>query len=77
MTKYDSKVDTLAHIARVNALGKDFMTILTWQIKKHDASKLEGIEKKTFDEIRPLLKEFAYGSPEYTLTSRIAPSTIA
>lgn len=63
--KYDSRVDTLAHIARVNSLLLDAATNLAHRGEIHDASKLEEPEKSAFDALVPKLKDFAYGSDEY------------
>ena len=63
--KYDSKEDTLKHIARVKDLCEDFLTVLGDQVSRHDASKLKAPEKQAFDKITPLLKQHAYGSEGY------------
>ena len=62
---YDSRVDTLTHIKRVNALLIDFATVLLHRAKVHDDSKLAEPEKSAFDEMTPKLKALTYGSPEY------------
>lgn len=62
---YDSTKDTLEHIHRVQGL----LAFASSQLRKrgdvHDQSKLEGIEKETFDRVTPLLKTLEYGSDEY------------
>jgi len=63
--KYDSRADTLAHIARVNDLLLDCATTLAKRGEVHDASKLIEPEKSTFDACTLKLKAMAYGSDEY------------
>ena len=63
--KYDSKADTLTHIKRVNELLIDSSIEMLQRAKKHDTSKLGGIEKELFDEFTPNLADTTYGSDEY------------
>lgn len=62
---YDSRPDTQAHIARVQALIDLAVGNLTARANAHDWSKLESPEKEMFDHYTPLLKSLTYGSPEY------------
>jgi hypothetical protein len=62
---YDSYVDTLAHIRRVQELVKQVNAESMLQVEVHDASKLCDAEKKVFDEFTPKLKGSTYGSEEY------------
>jgi len=65
MSEYDSKSDTLEHIARVQKnLGK-LIRDLSERQDHHDASKLRSPEKETFDRVTPLLRDLTYGSDEY------------
>jgi hypothetical protein len=64
-TKYDSRVDTLLHIKRVNELLTKSAAELILRGTVHDDSKLESPEKELFDEFTPKLKHTTYGSPEY------------
>lgn len=65
MEKYDSRQDTIDHIARVGQLLIMFATDLQTRAAKHDRSKLESPEKEIFDEMTPKLKGSTYGSDEY------------
>lgn len=62
---YDSSVDTLKHIKRVNELLIKFSSQLLERAMVHDESKLEPEEKELFDEYTPKLKDATYGSDEY------------
>lgn len=62
---YDSTVDTLLHIKRVNELLLRFAKDLTWRAIHHDTSKLQSPEKELFDEYTPKLKGCTYCSDEY------------
>ena len=62
---YDSEADTLAHIALVRKLLEQVTGDIYQRIAVHDASKLQEPEKSTFDEWRPKLDEFEYGTSEY------------
>lgn len=62
---YDSRADTLAHIARVAELLKKCEIELNERACAHDESKLEEPEKSTFDACTLKLKAMAYGSDEY------------
>lgn len=66
MQEYDSKQDTLDHIARVDELLRTFSTAFIMRGRIHDDSKLGPIEKPLFDEFTPKLKDLTYGSDEYT-----------
>jgi len=63
--KYDSREDTLKHIARVKELLSGLCKDMLIRGEVHDASKLESPEKEVFDEVTPLLKTLTYGSQEY------------
>lgn len=63
---YDSRSDTLDHIQRVNELLDETRWALSRRARVHDASKLEGIEKETFDRVTPQLRGLTYGTPEYS-----------
>lgn len=65
MEKYDSTVDTLLHIKRVNELLISAAQVLMTRAQHHDASKLKSPEKELFDEYTPKLKGTTYGSQEY------------
>lgn len=62
---YDSRADTLAHIATVKRYLAAIRTNLYYRLLEHDRSKLAEPEKSTFDEFTPKLREAEYGSPEY------------
>lgn len=62
---YDSSVDTLLHIKRVNELLIRFSKDLMYRAICHDNSKLKEPEKTDFDRLTPLLKSLEYGSQEY------------
>lgn len=62
---YDSRPETLAHIARVRHLLAEVGLDLMGRAERHDASKLEDPEKSMFDEYTPALRELEYGSLEY------------
>lgn len=63
--KYDSKVDTLLHIKRVNELLINGASELIKRANVHDNSKMESPEKELFDKYTPKLKNSTYGSDEY------------
>lgn len=63
--QYDSKIDTLQHIKRVNELLMHASSELLIRAGKHDSTKLESPEKELFDEYTPKLKDCTYGSDEY------------
>ena len=65
MDTYDSRPETEAHIARVQALLDDVQDALTRRAIFHDRTKLEDPEKALFDEWTPKLKELTYGSDDY------------
>lgn len=62
---YDSAIETLKHIKRVNQLLLLFAENVLQRAAVHDQSKLEEPEKSTFDKITPLLRNITYGSDEY------------
>jgi len=62
---YDSTVDTLLHIKRVNELLLKVSKDLMYRATYHDNSKLVDPEKSLFDEFTPKLKGCTYGSDEY------------
>lgn len=63
--KYDSTAETLKHIKRVNELLIFASTELLKRAVIHDQSKLMEVEKTTFDEFTPKLKNTQFGSDEY------------
>lgn len=63
--KYDSRIDTLLHIKRVNELLIRFSKDLLYRAVCHDHSKLVSPEKELFDELTPKLAGCTYGSAEY------------
>jgi len=63
--EYDSTIDTLTHIKRVNELMVEFAQEILRRAVVHDESKLHSPEKEGFDEFTPKLKNSEYGSPEY------------
>lgn len=63
--RYDSTVDTLKHIKRVNELLIDASVELLNRAKVHDDSKLGDKEKRIFDEFILKLKNSTYGSKKY------------
>lgn len=65
ITQYDSSVDTLLHIKRVNELLTNACKILIRRAQLHDDSKLKSPEKELFDLLTPKLAECEYGSDEY------------
>lgn len=62
---YDSTVDTLLHIKRVNQLLTEAASELLRRAAVHDDSKLKSPEKELFDEYTSKLKGCTYGSDEY------------
>lgn len=62
---YDSRPDTIAHIATVRRFLAVFVKALNERALAHDLSKLAEPEKATFDEFTPKLKGSTYGSEEY------------
>lgn len=62
---YDSKIDTLLHIKRVNQLLTESAGELIRRANIHDNSKLKSPEKELFDKYTPKLKNCTYGSDEY------------
>lgn len=62
---YDSAVDTLQHIKRVNALLLHCCCELLGRAEVHDESKLREPEKSAFDRLTPKLKGLEYGSEAY------------
>lgn len=69
MDKYDSREDTIRHIANVQILLGKVTDFLYRRADNHDWSKLEEPEKSMYDEyipkIRETEKEFGYGSTQY------------
>lgn len=65
MEDYDSTVDTLKHIKRVNQLLLVFAGKLLERAVVHDESKLNEPEKSGFDRATPKLRGLTYGSDEY------------
>jgi hypothetical protein len=71
---YDSRADTLLHIARVRANLDAFVVEMLRRGRVHDASKFGAEEKPTVDEAAVALRGIAYGSPEHQdLVRRLRP----
>lgn len=68
---YDSTVDTLLHIKRVDSLLLQACIELMKRAKNHDDSKLKDPEKPFFDSETPKLAGLTYGTPEYEESKRI------
>ena len=62
---YDSRADTLAHVAVVRDHLDSFVAEMLKRGARHDASELAPAEKPTFDRVLPLLAGVAYGSAQY------------
>ena len=62
---YDSRADTIAHIAVVRENLERVVEDLRRRQAEHDLSKLADPEKAVFDEFTPKLKASTYGSDEY------------
>ena len=62
---YDSKKDTLKHIAYVRQYLGRARNNLRLRAKNHDASALLEPEKSFYDQYRPLLNSLEYGSEAY------------
>lgn len=62
---YDSRPDTLAHIAVVRELLAEVAEDLRTRALAHDRSKLDEPEKAVFDVSTPKLRGTTYPSPEY------------
>jgi hypothetical protein len=63
--QYDSREDTLNHIARVQELLSICVQHIDLRSSGHDVSKLGPVEKPVFDKYTPRLKSLTYGSDEY------------
>lgn len=64
-TKYDSTVETEAHIVQVQDNIREIMKNLDQRSIVHDQSKLLPPEKEMFDEVTGKLRGLTYGSDEY------------
>lgn len=62
---YDSKDDTIAHMATVDRFMGQIILNLRKRNAVHDESKLEEPEKSVYDEFTPKLRALTYGSEEY------------
>lgn len=62
---YDSRPDTYAHIAVVQANLQTISILLMHRALRHDRTKLEEPELSIFDEYSPKLRNSTYGSDEY------------
>jgi len=62
---YDSRQDTLPHIARVQELIADICERLALRAELHDLSKLTEPEKSVFDAHAPQRSRCVYGSEKY------------
>lgn len=73
--KYDSRIDTQAHIECVAKYLVTLLDKLAARAVVHDASKLESPEVEVFDEVTPLLRDMTYGSDEYKASlARMRPA---
>ena len=73
--QYDSEIDTLRHIKRVNQLLLEGCAELLKRAAVHDDSKLLSPEKERFDEETPKLVGLTYGTPEYSESiARLGPA---
>lgn len=61
----DSTLDTMTHIARVQALLADVCALLTERARVHDDSKLHEPEKSGFDALLGRLANAQYGTDDY------------
>jgi hypothetical protein len=64
-SQYDSEVDTLKHIKRVNELLLFACQDLLKRAMRHDDSKLIEPEKSRFDNVAPKLNTLEFGSEDY------------
>lgn len=71
IVNYDSTVDTLLHIKRINSLLLQACTELMKRAQHHDDSKLKNPEKPFFDSETPKLASLTYGTPGYEESKRI------
>lgn len=62
---YDSRPDTLRHIAHVRSFLRQIIGNLENRADDHDQSKLRSPEVECFDEFTPKLAATTYGSDEY------------
>lgn len=62
---YDSRKDTLDHIATVRELLNECIRELDRRAENHDHTKLHSPEKPLFDKFTPKLASTTYGSEEY------------
>lgn len=62
---YDSREDTLKHIASVREKMDRAISNLRFRSLVHDKSKLESPEKEVLDEVTPRLRGLTFGTPEY------------
>ena len=62
---YDSAVDTLEHISKVQERIRIVTNELTIRAVRHDMSKLAEPEKSGYDKLTADLKDIVYGSPVY------------
>lgn len=65
MEQYDSTLETLKHIKRVQDLLLGVAIKLIYRAAEHDKSKFSEQEKPFYDKLTPLLKDAEYQSPEY------------
>ncbi len=65
MVTYDSTIETLKHIRRVNELLCSVCQLLLVRATHHDLTKLYSPEKELFDKETTNLKNLTYGSQEY------------
>lgn len=73
---YDSRQDTLVHIAEVQRRMQLVIDDLGYRQADHDCSKLQSPEVEVFDAFAPKLRGVKYGSDEYkALIAEMKPGT--
>lgn len=73
---YNSAVDTLLHIKRINSLLLQACAELMKRAQRHDDSKLRNPEKPFFDSETPKLAGLTYGTPEYAESRKILKTAL-
>jgi hypothetical protein len=73
----NSTLDTMTHIARVQAMLADVCALLFERARVHDASKLDEPEKSGFDALLGRLANAQYGTDDYRAALAEGKPTIA
>jgi hypothetical protein len=77
-TRYDSAIDTLFHIKRVNSLLLQTCVEFMKRAQHHDDSKLRDPEKPFFDDSKtPKLAGLTYGATNYEESKKIIKPALA